>query len=216
MPEFRRRQSLGFPLPGMLSLIVMAMATGVRRGPTDLADYADTLSQGQLRALGFRKDRKSGAYRSPKKTTFGRVLAAVHATELEAVLLEWQERLIGPPKNPLIVVDGKKLRHSGTEIVNMVDGSGRFLGSALTPDKTNEVPVARELLGRLDLKDRMVVADALHTCAESARQIHLEQGGDYLLSVKGNQKELHQTLERLFKKQPFSPSAHGGDPEAEA
>lgn len=216
LPEFRRRQSMAFPLPGMLSLIVMAMATGVRRGPQDLADYADTLSEGQLRALGFRKDRRSGKHRFPKKTTFSRVLAAVDATELEAVLLDWQEQLIGPTKDKLIVVDGKKIRHSGTEIVNMADGEGRFLGSAITPDKTNEVPVARELLWRQDLKDRVVVADALHTCAETARQIHLEQGGDYLLSVKGNQKDLHQTLQQLFEEQPFSPSAQGGNPGAEA
>ena len=216
LPEFRRRQSLAFPLPGMLSLIVMAMATGVRRGPQDLADYADTLSQGQLRALGFRKDRRSAAHRSPKKTTFGRILEGVDRTVLEAVLLEWQEQLIGLKQDKLVVIDGKKQRHGGTEIVNMVDGRGRFLGSAITPDKTNEVPVARELLERMDLQGRMVLADALHTCEETARQIHLEQGGDYLLGVKGNRKELHQTLQKLFEKQPFSPSTHAPDPSAEA
>lgn len=212
VPEFRRPQSLGYPLAGMLSLIVMAMATGVRRGPEDLASYADTLSQGQLRALGFRRSRKNGTYRSPKKTTFQRTLEAVDATTLEAVLLEWQEQLIGPVKDKLIIADGKKLRHSGTEIVNLVDGGGRFLGSAITPDKTNEVPVVRELLRPLDLEDRVVLADALHTCEDTARQIHLEQGADYFLTVKGNQKELHQTLQKLFEKQPFSPSTHPADP----
>lgn len=74
IPEFRRPQSLGYPLPGMLSLIVMAMATGVRRGPDDLADYADSLSSGQLRALNFRRDRRTGRYRAPKRTTFRRVI----------------------------------------------------------------------------------------------------------------------------------------------
>lgn len=216
IPEFRRPQSLGYPLPGMLSLIVMAMATGVRRGPDDLADYADTLSSGQLRALNFRRDRRTGRYRAPKRTTFRRVLEAVDAAALEAVLLEWQEQLLGPTQDPLVVVDGKKLRHGKAEIVNMVDGQGRFLGSALTPDKTNEVPVARELLARVNLHDRLVLADALHTNAETAHQIHFEQGGDYLLSVKRNQKELHQKLEKLFEKQPFSPSTHGADPGADA
>jgi predicted transposase YbfD/YdcC len=94
----------------------------------------------------------------------------------------------------------------------LVDGRGRFLGSALTPDKTNEIPVARELLARVNLADRLVLADALHTCQETARQIHFEQGGDYLLTVKGNQKDLHQTVAKLFEQQPFSPSAHGADP----
>lgn len=56
LPEFRRAQALGYPLAGMISLIVMAMATGARQGPDDLAQFADTLSQPQLRALGFRRD----------------------------------------------------------------------------------------------------------------------------------------------------------------
>ncbi len=210
--EFRRPQALGYPVAGLLSLIVMAMATGVRHGADDLADYADTLSQGQLRALGFRRDRRSGRYRAPKRTTFQRVLEAVYAPALEAVLLRWQEQVLGPSHDPLVIIDGKKLRHGGREIVNMVDGQGRFLGSALTPDKTNEVPVARRMLASMELEGKLVLADALHTCKETAQQIHIEQGGDYLLTVKPNNQELHRELGKLFTEQPFSPSDHAADP----
>ncbi|MCA9002556.1 MAG: ISAs1 family transposase, partial [Planctomycetes bacterium] len=210
--EFRRPQALGYPVAGLLSLMVMAMATGVRYGAEDLADYADTLSQGQLRALGFRRDRHSGRYRAPKRTTFQRVMEAVYAPALETVLLRWQEQVLGPSQDPLVIVDGKKLRHGGRELVNMVDGQGRFLGSALTPDKTNEVPVARQMLARMDLEEKLVLADALHTCKQTAQQIHLEQGGDYLLTVKPNHHELHQELGKLFTEQPLSPSGHATDP----
>ena len=48
VPEFRRAQALAYPLPGLICLMVMAGAQGVIRGPQDLADYADTLSEGQL------------------------------------------------------------------------------------------------------------------------------------------------------------------------
>ena len=48
VPEFRRTQALAYPLPGLICLMVMAGAQGVIRGPQDLADYADTLSEGQL------------------------------------------------------------------------------------------------------------------------------------------------------------------------
>lgn len=212
LPEYRRPQALGYPLAGLLCLIVMAMATGVRRGADDLADYADTLTQGQLRALRFRRDRRTGHLRAPKRTTFQRVLEVVYAPALESVLLRWQEQVLGPSQDPLVVIDGKKLRHAGREIVNMVDGQGRFLGSALTPDKTNEVPVARQMLAHLDLEEKLVLADALHTCKETARQIHLEQGGDYLLTVKPNNLELHRELGKLFSEQPLSPSAHATDP----
>lgn len=94
------------------------MATGVRQGPDDLEKYADTLSQPQLRTLGFRQDRCTGRHRSPKKTTFGRVLAGVDAQVLESVLLRWQQRLTGPVQDSLVIVDGKKMRHGGVEIVN--------------------------------------------------------------------------------------------------
>ncbi len=53
VPEFRRAESLAYPLAGRIGLIVMAMAQGVMRGPQDLADYAATLRQGQLGRRGF-------------------------------------------------------------------------------------------------------------------------------------------------------------------
>jgi hypothetical protein len=64
---------------GMLALIVLAMFSGVRRGPRDLAEYAATLSQGQLRALGFRRDH-TGQIRCPGVTPSRTVLSGVDAS----------------------------------------------------------------------------------------------------------------------------------------
>jgi hypothetical protein len=80
--EFRRAQALGYPVAGLACLTVMALAQGVGRGPQDLAQYADTLSQGQLRALGFRVDQERNI-RCPKKTTFSRFLHGVDDLALE-------------------------------------------------------------------------------------------------------------------------------------
>jgi predicted transposase YbfD/YdcC len=54
-----------------------------------------------------------------------------------------------------------------------------YLGSALVDQKTNEIPVARQMMEPLDLQGRIVAADALHTQAETARMIVIEKGGDY-------------------------------------
>ena len=124
LPEFRRAQALGYPLAGMICLMVMALATGVRQGPEDLAQFADTLTQAQLRALGFRQDRHTRLYRCPKKTTFTRVLAGVDAAKLQPILLDWQRRRTGPIQDSLVVIDGKKMRHGGVEMVNATDGNG--------------------------------------------------------------------------------------------
>jgi hypothetical protein len=214
--EFRRAQALAYPLPGMIGLMVMAAAQGVVRGPQDLADYAETLSPAQLRALQFRTDPHTGELRCPGKTTFTRVLHEVDADQVERALGRWQDQLLGPRQDRIVIVDGKKVRHAGVEIVNAVDSQGRFLGSVVTPAKTNEIPAARQLLRGQVLRDKIVVADAMHTQDETAQDILFEGGGDYLLTVKGNQTTLETTLENLFRQQGFSPSAHGADTGAPA
>jgi hypothetical protein len=211
VPEFRRAQALAYPLTGLIALMVMAAAAGVVRGPQDLADYADTLSPGQLRALRFRTDRHTGRVRCPKKTTFTRVLHEVDADLIESLLLRWQDQILGPGQDQTVIFDGKKVRHAGVEIVNAVDGQGRFLGSVVSESDSNEVPAARQLLRRLEVAGKMLVADAKHTNDATARQILFEGGGDYLLSVKGNQSTVETTLEKLFEKQPFSPSTDSLD-----
>jgi hypothetical protein len=216
VPEFRRAQALAYPLPGLICLMTMAAAQGVVRGPQDLADYADTLTQAQLRALKFRADPDTGDIRCPKKTTFTRVLHEVDDDLVERALLQWQDQILGPRQDRILIVDGKKVRHGGVEIVNAVDSQGRFLGSVVTPSKSNEIPAARQLLGQQDLLGKIIVADAIHTQDETAQRILFEGGGDYLLTVKANQPTLQKNLEKLFVKQVFSPSTHGADPSAQA
>jgi hypothetical protein len=215
VPEFRRAQALAYPLPGLVCLMVMAVAQGVVRGPQDLADYADTLSQGQLRALRFRADPHTREIRCPKKTTFTRVLHEVDDDLIERVLLRWQDQILGPPQDRIVIFDGKKVRHAQVEIVNAVDSQGRFLGSVITDSKSNEIPAARKLLAGQDLLGKIVIADAMHTQDETGQQLLFEKGADYLLTVKGNQSTIQTNLEELFEKKSFSPSAHSQDPGAQ-
>lgn len=214
--EFRRVQARAYPIEGMVCLIVMAAVQGVVRGPEDLADYAQTLSQAQLRSLGFHQQPDSRRYRAPGKTTFGRVLEAVDSQALERLILRWQAQLLGQAQDALVILEGKALRHGGVQIVHAVDSQGRFLGSVLTDAKSNEIPAARQLLRRLEVQGKLVLADALHTQQETAQQILYELGGDYLLTVKANQKTVHQTLESLFQRTAFSPSADAAYPRPEA
>ena len=71
------------------------------------------------------------------------------------------------------------------------------MGSAVVDQKTNEIPVAQELFKHLELEDRLVSLDALHTQDETARSLVLQQGADYLLTVKGNQPTVRQQIEKL-------------------
>jgi len=157
------------------------------------------LSQAQRRALGIRRNRQ-GRYPTPTQPTFCRMLQRVDAAKVEEAILAIQEQMRGPaPKEQLIVLDGKEPRHgSGASILSAVTvPSQHYLGSALVDQKTNEIPVARELFNRLELEERLVSLDALHTQDETARALVLEHGADYLLTVKGNQPTVRAQIEAL-------------------
>jgi hypothetical protein len=212
VPEYRSSHGLGYPLCGLLSLIAVAVFCGVVRGKKDLAAFAQTLSQAQLRALRFRRDRKSGRIRCPGVTTFFRILNEVDELALELALLAWQDQVLGPVQDRIIALDGKELRHAqGAELVSAIGAqSGRWLGTIRTPDKTNEITAARTLLERLnqrlDLSGKVVVLDALHTNQQTARLIVQELGADYLFTVKANQEQLHKTVHGLISNRAFPPS----------
>lgn len=49
-----------------------------------------------------------------------------------------------------------------------------------------ELPVARRMLGKMDLSNAVVSGDALH-CQDATARTILDGNGEYLLQVKGNQ-----------------------------
>ncbi|MFM6682922.1 MAG: ISAs1 family transposase [Dolichospermum sp.] len=206
--EFRRNQALTYPVAGMLALIAIATFSGVVHGQRDLAAFGRTCSQAQLGALKFHRVPRSKRREPPGETTFMRVLAGVDAAQVERALLLWQDQVLGPETDPLIAVDGKKLRHAGgVELVSAFGvESGRWMGSVCTKAKSNEIPAARELLEKIDVQGKTVVFDALHTQHETARAVVFDGGGDYVFTVKDNQSGLKNHVARLLEEQPFPPS----------
>jgi hypothetical protein len=209
VPEFRTRFET-YPLWGLLAIYLLAVLCEAPRGSKDLAKFARRLSQAQRRALGIRL--RQGRYPAPSQPTFWRLLQEINGTELQRVLLRVQEQLRGPaPKDELIALDGKEPNHGGGQSVltAVCVPSQYYLASAIVDTKTNEIPVARQLFEDLDLKGRFVSLDALHTQTETARDLVLEAGADYLLTAKDNQPTVHQTIEKLLPapKADFPPLA---------
>lgn len=208
VPDYRSKLGT-YPLWSLLAIYFLAVLCGAPRGSKDLATFARKFSQAQRRALGIRK--RQGRYPAPSQPTFWRLLEEIKSTDLERVLLQIQERLRGPaPKDELIALDGKEPKHgSGQSVLTAVCvPSQYYLASAVVDTKTNEIPVAQKLFPDLDLKNRFVSLDALHTQTETARVIVLEGGGDYLLTAKDNQPHLRQNIEKLLPapKADFPPS----------
>ncbi len=213
-PEFRKRVE-SYPLWSLLAIYLLAVLCGAPRGSKDLAIFARKFSQAQRRALGIRQ--RHGRYPAPSQSTFWRLLEQIDGTELERVLLAVQEQLRGPaPKDELIAMDGKEPKHGGGQGVlsAVCVPSQYYLASGIVNTKTNEIPVARQLFRDIDLTGRCVSLDALHTQTETARQLVLEAGADYLLTAKDNQPTVHQTIQKLLPapKADFPPLAADAHP----
>jgi len=209
LPEYRGRVE-SYPVWSLVTLMLLALLCDAPRGQKDLAKLARRLTQHQRRALGIRPN-PEGYFPAPSQSTFSRLLAGLDARRLNQVLLDIQAQVRGqPPPDELIVVDGKEPRHGpGDAILSAVTVPSQFyLGSALVDTKTNEIPVARELFGTLDLSRRSVALDALHTQDQTARELVLEHGAHYLLTVKNNQPTLRQNIVKAVPVPPtgFSPS----------
>ena len=63
--------------------------------------------------------------------------------------------------------------------------------------KENEIPAARRLLARADLVGKLISLDAIHSQHQTAAQIVLGCGADYLFTLKGNQDSLLTTAQTL-------------------
>ena len=210
VPEYRARFE-SYPLWSLLTILLLAVLCEAPRGQKDLQKFARGFSQRQRRALGIRRNRQ-GHYPAPHQSTFCRCLQKVGPAQVEAAILAIQQQIRGqPPKEDLIVLDGKEPKHGGGQgVLSAVTvPSQHYLGSAIVEkDKTNEIPVARELFGKLDLQGRLVSMDALHTQDETVRALVLEHGADYLLTVKDNRAAVHRSIAQLVTapKADFPPS----------
>lgn len=210
LKDWRSPFGLRYRLATILTIIACAGFCGVSRGQRDLAAFARRLTHPQRRALRCPRNKQNRAiYAVPQETTFFRVLTRVNPIQVEQALQAWQDHVLGPlPKSEMVVLDGKQPDHAGgVGIVSaLAVPSLRWLGSEQVAEKSNEIPAVQRIIPRLDLEGRTVIVDALHTQTKTAQQIVFEAGGDYLLTVKGNQPGLHQTLEGLLKTEAIPPS----------
>jgi hypothetical protein len=201
-----------YPCASLLAVVLCASLCGVVRGQRDLAAFGRGLTKRQRRALRFRWDRLKGEYPAPSEVTYFRLLKSIDPHELEEALQGCQEHVLGPPteEDRLISYDGKELRSArGIELASGYSvNTGRWMGTEAVAAGSNEIPAIQRLLARTDLTGKTAVLDALNTQQETARQIVQDCGADYVLTVKGNQKGISQTLEQLWigSHGAFSPS----------
>lgn len=142
----------------------------------------------------------------PSHDTFGRVFERVDPVAFERCFLKWVQSLSQLQGVETIAIDGKTLRHSYDKThqkaaLHMVSAwaseSRLVLGQTQVDTKSNEITAIPQLLEMLALEGCLVTIDAMGCQTEIAQQI-IDQGGDYLLAVKNNQKKLAQDIKDVF------------------
>lgn len=199
LKDRRRRRGKRYPLPLVLVLIVLAKLSGEDR-PSGIADWVRHRREQLVRVLGI------GLARAPHHNTYRRVLAgAVEPTELDRAVGSFFRELPKVGESVLISIDGKTVKGTMDAeeprgehlLVAYLPKEGIVLLQLSAGNKDNEISKAPELLRGLDLRGKVVAADALHTQRELSVQI-IKEGGDYLWRVKENQPTLREEIELLF------------------
>lgn len=142
----------------------------------------------------------------PSHDTIERVFARLRPEPLQQCFLNWVQAVFQISDGQLIAVDGKTLRGSyerGSKqgMIHMVSAwatqNRLVLGQRKVHEKSNEITAIPELLAVLDLDGALVSIDAMGCQTAIAAQI-VEQQGDYVLALKGNQGSLHEDVVQLF------------------
>lgn len=143
-------------------------------------------------------------FHTPTGALFRWLLPQLSVSELEWALASWVQHTRPLRDREPVALDGKTVRGAATAggvaphlLSVSTHMSAETLLQVRVDEKTNEIPVARAILPYLQLRGRVVTADALHTCAETAHAI-LTQHADYLLVVKRNQPTLYDECVAFF------------------
>jgi predicted transposase YbfD/YdcC len=133
----------------------------------------------------------------PSHDTFSRVFRRLDPNQFRACF----RRLAGATgeaRGRIIAIDGKAARGRPLHMVSAWDcGRHQVLGQIAVGDKTGETAAIAELLRLLPMAGATVTVDALNCQRHLARQI-VEQGGDYVLALKGNHGRLYARARRFL------------------
>lgn len=223
------------PLIPTLLLLIAAVMCG-RRGFGSIAGWGRQCTgeqPGLVTALGFALHRRPC---TPAAATFFRLLRDMHLRQFQVALQGWLEEVasllhVSLPEWEKVVMpedqvalDGKTIRgasarrektegQSAPVVIQVVGAYAPALQTVLdqvvSEGKGHELAAVKLLLGQMDLKGRVITADAL-ACQREVCETITAKEGDYLLPVDGNQPALLDDIQEAF-----SPSASAGPTDAD-
>ncbi|MBY0522768.1 MAG: ISAs1 family transposase [Gemmataceae bacterium] len=198
VPDPRSRHGRRHPLLAILALTVLAMLRGCK-GP--IAQFGRDHGVELAHALGFLRGK------TPAPSCLCDLFGRLDAPAFETALSCWVASRLPPAAaadlQP-VSLDGKTLCGSrdgempGQHLVAAYAHQHHAVLAQIKVDaKTNEHKAALELLGILPLQGKVILGDAMFCQRDLCAKI-VEQGGDYLFTVKGNQLGLERDIAAGF------------------
>lgn len=202
LKDKRKPRGIRYPLVAVLVMMVMSKLCG-EDTPSGMADWVKHRGEQFVDFLKLRHQRM------PHHSTYRRLEAEViDPQELEQVVgsVLAGRKFFG--KQVLLSIDGKVLRgtlddaQQGTYLLAAyLPREGLVLMEVALEGKGYEIPGAATLLKLVDLREKVVMGDALHTQRAVSIQI-VEAGGEYIWFAKGNQPQLEEDLRLWFEPEP--------------
>lgn len=186
----------------LLHLVVMALCGTIAGANTweEIAQFAQDRRDWLARFL----DLSEGI---PSHDTFGRVFAALDPIAFQKCLIAWVGHLHEVTKGQVIAIDGKVVREAMARAgeqgpLTLVSAwsttNHLLLGQVAGEVGSNELGAMPKLLELLDLHGAIVTMDAL-SCQKNIVSQIADQGGDYVIAVKGNQEKLEAVVHAAFE-----------------
>jgi len=192
--DFRCPCDIEHPLTDVLILVMCAALCGIDE-PEKIVEYGKNKQEFLTHRFNVRK--------TPSQSTLSRILAAVDGEAVGRIIVEIMYEMLGAAGEE-IAFDGKTIRSTGRsalkETLHIITAyahqNGVILGQSVVGEKTNEIPVLREMLEIIDVEGKTVTADAIHAQTKTVEKI-IEKKGDYCISLKANQETLYEDV-RLY------------------
>jgi hypothetical protein len=196
LTDLRKARSKRYSLETILMIILMAKLCGANT-PMEIADWAEHRKERLVEMLCLSRPDM------PRHNTYRRILA-------EKMYVEEMERLVGEynqsgKHGKVYAMDGKAMvgkrrkDETGADyLLGVYDvEQAKVLSQVEVGRKENEITKASQALKGVEIAQKVVTGDALHTQRGISRQI-LAAGGDYVWPVKENQLRLYQNIQSLF------------------
>lgn len=137
----------------------------------------------------------------PSHDTISRVFAALNPREVQDCSLNWIKAVKRLIPETVIAIDGNGCKATSKKALHVINAwscaNSISLGQLKVADKSNEITAVPELLKLLFIKGAIVTLDAMGCQKEIVDQI-CEGEADYIITLKGNQGELHELVKDTF------------------